>query len=189
MKEDIAKLSDKRLYALLNEEKDAVRDEAFAELYSRYARGIYAYCRRILGSERLAEDAFQETFLTLLKSPKKDKVMSNFNGFLIRIARNICLNEKRRVDFNLGSIENLDLGIEDDNLERSEISKLVVGALEALTDAQKESVVLQLYNDMTYEEIASFLDLPVSTVRNRVARGKRMVRKILAPYFEKEKHK
>jgi RNA polymerase sigma-70 factor, ECF subfamily len=182
---DISKLSDKQLYNLVKNESGKTKEDAFAELYSRYSRGVYAYCRRILGDVVLAEDIFQETFLSFLKTTEQERVMTNVQAFLLRIARNLCLNTNRERKVNLLSIEDFDLGIEDNGLESTELTKLIVTAMDLLTDEQREAVILQVYHDMSYQQMSEFLEIPVSTVRNRVTRGKQQIRQVLAPYFEK----
>jgi RNA polymerase sigma-70 factor, ECF subfamily len=182
---DISKLSDKQLYCLVKNENGKMKEEAFAELYTRYSRGVYAYCRRILGNEVLAEDIFQETFLSFLKTTEQERTMTNVQAFLLRIARNLCLNANRERRTQIFSLEDFDFGIEDNRLERTEETKIIISALDLLPDEQKEAVVLQLYQDMSYQDMSDFLGVPVSTVRNRVTRGKQQIRQILAPYFEK----
>jgi RNA polymerase sigma-70 factor, ECF subfamily len=189
MKNKLSSLSDNQLYELIRNEKYELKEEAFAELYARYSRGIYAYCRRILGNESEAEDIFQETFLSFLKSTEKEREMTNVQAFLLRIARNLCLNENRQKRSRVFSLDDFDLGTEDNRMERTEITKIIVSTLELLPEEQKEAVILQIYHDMTYQDMSEFLGLPVSTVRNRVTRGKQQIRNILAPYFEKKEVK
>ncbi|MFC2129813.1 RNA polymerase sigma factor [Bacteroidota bacterium] len=185
MKKGLSKLNDKQLYELVRTDEGKSREDAFAELYARYSRGIYAYCRRILGNEILAEDIFQETFLSFLQSTERERKMTNVQAFLLRIARNLCLNANRQRKTRLLSLEDLELGSEDNRMEKSEVSQIIISALDLLTDEQREAVVLQLYEDMSYLDMSEFLGLPISTVRNRVTRGKQRIREILAPYFEK----
>ncbi len=188
MKKEISQLSDKELYELIEQEGDN-KEPAFAELYSRYARGIYAYCFRIIGNRQIAEDIFQETFLSFLQSTGQERNMTNVQAFLLRIARNLCLNVNRVNRSRVLSLDDLNIGVEDNRAERNELSKLIVSALDLLPQDYREAVVLQLYNDMSYQEISEFLDLPISTIRNRVTRGKQKIREILAPYFETKKIK
>ena len=122
-----------------------------------------------------------------MKSIEKERNMTNVQAFLLRIARNLCLNANRNKQHQLVTLDELELGIDDKKYENSEISKLVVSALDLLKDDYKEALVLQLYYDMSYKEISDFLNLPISTIRNRVTRGKQEIRRILAPYFEREK--
>ena len=183
---DLSKKNDKQLYDLIKNESGKIKEDAFAELYARYSKGIYAYCRRILGSDSLAEDVFQETFLSFLKTTEQQREMTNVQAFLLRIARNICLNTNRERRTKLISLDEFSFGVDDDRYEKSELSKIIVNAVELLSEEQKESVVLQLYYDMSYKEISDFLNLPISTIRNRITRGKQSIREVLAPYFEKD---
>lgn len=176
--------SDIDLYNLILENKSH-KELAFAELYNRYSRKIYYYCFRIMGNQQQAEDAFQETFLNFLQSVNPDRVMTNVGGFLLRIARNICHKHNRDKRKLLVSINDIDLSFNDESLEKKELASMVVASLELLSEEQREALILQIYYDMSYAEIAEFLGVPVSTVRNWIVRSKRKVCKILAPYFER----
>ncbi len=182
-----SKYSDLELYEIIRQSDKKSREFAFEELYSRYAKGIYAYCYRILGNNLLAEDIFQETFLSFLKAIEKERVMTNVQAFLLRIARNLCLNANRDKNNNLVKLDEFEFGILDKKYENAEITKILVSALDLLKEDYKEALILQIYYDMSYKEISDFLNLPISTIRNRVTRAKQEVRRILAPYFEKEK--
>lgn len=89
-----AHVSDIELYAALKNGK-SVSEPAFAELYARYSPRIFAYCRRILGNRESAQDAFQETFIRFFNSAQQNREMTNVPAYLLRIARNICLNMQR----------------------------------------------------------------------------------------------
>lgn len=179
---EYSKLNDIELYSKLrgtHEEKEA----AFNELYSRYSNQIYRYCRRILCNEALCEDIYQETFLKFLQSAEKEKEMTNVFAYLLKIARNLCLNAQEK-KVNSVPLDNIEVVFEDTQYEKAELSKLVAMALELLNDQYREALVLQTYNDMSYEEISETLEVPVSTVRNWVVRAKKKVREILTPYLE-----
>lgn len=176
--------SDIKLYNLICEDENS-KELAFAELYNRYSRKIYFYCFRMLGNQQQAEDAFQETFLNFLQSVSRDRVMTNVGGFLLRIARNVCHKHFRNIRKQVVSINDIDLSFIDESLEKKELASMVVASLELLSEEQRECLILQVYYDMSYVEIAEFLGVPVSTVRNWIVRSKRKVSKILAPYFER----
>src|SRR5437870_9647543 len=91
-------LSDKELCEALRESGES-REQAFAELYRRYASRIYQYARRILNRDTEAEDILQETFLKFLQILKKETVIENVPAYLLRIARNLALRtgSKRQV--------------------------------------------------------------------------------------------
>ncbi|MFM8437974.1 MAG: RNA polymerase sigma factor [Candidatus Kapaibacterium sp.] len=179
--EDLRSYPDTELYALLCDEKR--KERAFTELYSRYSQRVYLYCRKILGDDQAARDIFQDTFIRFLNSADSTRDMTNVPAFLLRIARNLCLNWKRDHGSRTVEFNELDIGTHDRQVESRELANLISMALELLPEDHREAVVLQMYHGMSYEEIGEQLHVPVSTVRNWVVRAKKKMRDILAPYF------
>ncbi len=182
MNEDYSKFTDSELYKLLNEESK-LKEKAFKEIYTRHSGKIYAYCRRVVGDRNKADDLFQETFLKLLQSISIDKEMSNLSGYMIKIARNLCLKYKSQQNVNLVSIEDFEIPTNDNILEGTELSSLISMALDLLQEEHREALVLQAYDGMTYSEIAEIQEVPVTTVRNWIVRAKQRLREILTPYL------
>ncbi len=178
----LQQMDDLEVYQLLKQETE--KEAAFKELYSRHSARVFAYCKRILSDQEAAEDIFQDTFLSFLKSAEQDREMTNVPAFLLRIARNLCLNKKREKRKYHISIDDIDLGYNDNVFENKEISELIARAMDLLPDEFREAIVLQTYNGMSYNEIAEFCNVPMTTVRNWIARGKRKLKEILEPYFE-----
>ena len=174
--------TDARLYAMLRE-KGKARDLAFRELYARHSPRVWLYCLKIMGEHTAAEDVFQGTFLRFLQSAEVDREMTNVPGYLLRIARNLCLNTKAKMQPVARPIEEWELVTEEHEIESRELEQLVATALDLLPEDQREAFVLQAYNGLSYKEIAEVIDRPVTTVRNRVVRAKRRIREILAPYL------
>ena len=182
----MAKYSDQELFDLIG---DAGSDAecAFAELYNRYSPRVYAYCRRFIGNETEAQDVFQETFIRFHQSADGKREMTNAPAFLLRIARNLCVNLKRRTKSNVSFEEYMSPDYEDKS-DQKELLKLVKGALELLSGDYREVFVLREYDGMSYQEIAKITDQPLSTVKVRIFRAKQKIREILEPYmteFEK----
>ncbi len=174
--------SDVELYEFLR--VDSMREAAFAEIYARYNQRVYMYCRKILADDTAADDVFQDTFIRFLRSVQDEREMTNVAAFLLRIARNLCLNWKR--DHKSRSVEFQDFHLPntDHQVESREVAQLITMALDLLSEEYREALVLQLYHGMSYEEIGEHMQVPVSTVRNWVVRSKKRMRDILAPYFE-----
>ena len=61
---------------------------------------------------------------------------------------------------------------------------MIDSALNLIPEEQAEAFMLQVYQGMSYNEIAEFFEVPVSTVRNWVVRAKKKLRDILIPYLE-----
>ena len=175
--------SDTDLYYALAEE-GAQREAAFAELYTRYSSRIFLYCRRVLGDTPQAEDVFQETFLRFLNSVDVNRKMTNVPAYLLRIARNLCLNAKRSKKHNIVAFEDFNYPVHNNAYEREELTQLVATALDLLSEEYREAFVLQAYNGLSYAEIAEVVGVPLTTVRNRVVRAKKKIQQILTPYLE-----
>jgi len=180
MAESVRSASDIQLYALLR--TDAEREAAFAELYARYSSRVWLYCRRIVGDEALADDLFQDTFLRFLKSAAQERKMTNVPAYLLRIARNLCLNAKRDHKTTV-ALEDFHFQFEDRSAEHAELARLVAMALDLLPDDHKEALSLQTYGGLSYKEIADIMDVPMTTVRNWIVRAKKRMREILSPYL------
>ncbi len=181
MAKSIDKYNDSELYYMLSSDKK-MADKAFAELYNRHSSRIYAYCRRFLGNKEDAQDVFQETFMRFLDSTKHERVMTNVPAFMLKIARNLCVNIKRR-DKNPVSFE--EYMVQDDTSDNNnELLKLIKMALEILPDEYKDIFVLREYDGLSYQDISDITELPLSTVKIRIYRAKQKIREILEPYLK-----
>ena len=177
-----AKMSDIELYAELKLEKPS-SEKAFAELYARYSPRIFAYCRRILGDYDRAQDAFQETFVKFFNSAQQEREMTNVPAYLLRIARNLCLNMQRSNKSQI-SLEEYHLPSSYDmSHDKKELLSLITQAMETLPLDYKEAFILREYEGLSYQEIADMTESSLSTVKIRIYRAKQKIRDILAPYI------
>ncbi len=177
----LEQLGDTELFALLNSDKKTA-GKAFEEIYARYGQRVYAYCRRVLSTKEEAEDMFQETFINFYNSRKDEKNMTNLSAYLVKIARNLCLNyrrfEKKKLHF-----EDMAEISQENRYDRDELLNLIKMALELLPEEYREMFVLREYNGMSYTEIAEVTDTSVQLVKTRLHRAKEKIRQILAPYL------
>ncbi|MCB0712851.1 MAG: RNA polymerase sigma factor [Ignavibacteriae bacterium] len=179
-------LSDGALCQMIADEDGNKRGElAFTELYQRYARRIHAYCFRILSSTEDAEDAFQETFLRFHKTVKAGGVMTNVSGLIFTIARNLCINlKKKNTRWASDDIDDHTISSYDSTYDQKELLNLVKTSLELINPDYREAFVLREYNGFSYDEIARMLDVSVPTAKIRVFRAKEKIRKVLEPYLK-----
>jgi RNA polymerase sigma-70 factor (ECF subfamily) len=173
--------SDKELVELLEtKEKEA----AFKELYHRYSAQVHAYCLRVLNNQELAEDIFQETFIRFFKKININRGKTNVPGFLITIARNLCLNYKRDVRPTV-SMEGMDFPLNQDmSYEKKELLDLINNALELIEFEYREAFILREYDGMPYKEIAEITGITIGNAKSRVFRAKKKIKEILAPYLK-----
>ncbi|MBE0645746.1 MAG: RNA polymerase sigma factor [Bacteroidetes bacterium] len=155
-------------------------DAAFAELYAGYRQGVYLYCTRFLSDRPAAEDIFQEVFLNLLERVRGGNEIENVQAYLLRSARNRCLNviRDRKYPKDVDELAEFLPGGEDvvvgeyENLE---------SALQELPAVNREALLLCEYQGYSYDEIAQMTEVPVTTVRKRIFRARQRLRQILSP--------
>ena len=179
---DFSKYTDEELIKIIKGTKPD-SDYAFSEIYDRYGIRINAYIRTILNDKQLSEDIFQETFIRFYQKVKSEYENGTIIGFLITIARNLCLNVKRDTKSTI-SIDDYDLIYQDNkSYEESEITDLLLRALDLLDNEYREPIVMRFFNDMPYEEIAEVLDITSARARYLVFTGKHKMKELLEPYL------
>lgn len=182
MKNQTSQYSDQELCILLSDQGSSA-DAAFAEIYSRYSSRLHAYCVKILNDYEEASDIFQETFIRFVQAVRNKNEMSNVPAFLLRIARNLCLNAKRDKKQTTEPLDYM-LVSEDRNYDKKQLLDLIDDALSKLTDEYKEAFVLREYDGFSYQEIAEITGLSLSNVKIRVVRAKNQIRELLQPYIK-----
>jgi RNA polymerase sigma-70 factor (ECF subfamily) len=171
--------------------------EAFDNLITRYSADIYAILFRITENPEEAADLTQETFLSALKSIRTFRGESELKTWLFRIAVNHSRNRfrwwKRRkkdstvsLDAPIGdsnsTVSDLIAGSEasaEDTVLRHEREAAIRKALLELPEIYREAIVLCDIEGLSYEEIASALEINIGTVKSRIARGRDELRKRL----------
>ncbi len=175
-------LSDIELFNLLKKDKKE-SPEAFKELYSRYSSRIYAYCRRFVGYKEEAEDIFQDTFKKFYEAAQQEREMTNVYGFIIKIARNLCINSKRNQKRTIEIDDTLNISTKS-RQDKEEMLDLIKQAIDELPAEYKDVLILREYQGLSYIEIAEMTNLSLGTVKVRIFRAKDKIRTILKPYME-----
>lgn len=178
---------------LIREIKDG-NVECYAELVRRYERKIYAFILHMLSShhqESLAEDLCQETFYKAFRSIHSFRdVEATFSTWLYTIARNTVLSELRKsrnsevfID-DTGQMTTASFDrLPEQELLRSEREELVRKAIENLPEKQRSALILREYEQMEYKEIATVLNLTVSSVKSLLFRARNSIKIQLETYF------
>ena len=159
-------------------------DEALAEaanggdrraleiLLARHVDRVHAICRRVTGHPEDALDATQEALIAVTRGLARYDGRSRFTTWLYRVATNAALDELRR---RKRRPEPAELGDEAGPaaVESVVAARLDVdAALAGLSPEFRAAVVLRDLCDLDYSEIADVLDVPIGTVRSRIARGR-----------------
>ena len=144
-------------------------------LYEAHGPALLAYLRRLAGGREMAEDLLHETFSCALRRPERMAEVVTPRAWLFRIARNVAISSLRKGRDHtepLGDVaERTD--VEDPRLDRMR------RAIAALPDALREAIELRLRQELTYEEMAAVLAIPVGTVRSRLHRAVQQLREAM----------
>jgi RNA polymerase sigma factor (sigma-70 family) len=159
------------------------RDEtAFGALVSRHGPMVLGVCRRILRDENDVEDAFQATFLILVRRASAIRRGELVSHWLHGVARRVAVRAKaqavRRRVHEPSGLENVEIsgGQSTDEASRHDLRMIIDQELAALPVALRAPVVLCYLEGMTHDEAARRLSWPVGTVRSRLARARDRLR-------------
>ena len=150
--------------------------EAFNLLVHQWEKPIYNFIFRLIGDREEAMDLCQESFMKAYRELRTLKDRDRFSAWLYRIAHNTCYSRLRK-DIGRTFVElDPDVGSHRSHVE----SRLAVEkALQHLPEEQREVVVLKVFHDLKFEEIALIQSAPVSTVKSRLYMGFEKLRSIL----------
>ena|ERR1051326_9141267 len=152
--------------------------EAFAELYARYREPLYGFFRRRLANQERAEDLAQEAFLAVIRSRVRYEPRAQVRTYLYGIALKLVAAERRKFS---GNEPQLDEEHEPSQDSSTEQGVWVRQALEKLDAAEREILMLREYEQLSYDEIAELMRLPVNTVRSRLFRARMALKQLLQP--------
>jgi RNA polymerase sigma-70 factor (ECF subfamily) len=159
--------SDEQLYARVKQGDM----RAFDELYARYESRLFGFLMSQTGSRADAEDLFHESFLSALKAREVTFESGSFSSWLYRIARNKILNRRRseaRGGKALTRLPERDAPPRaDDGMATREMFEALDGAVARLPDSLSEIYHLRS-SGLSYEEIASVLEIPLGTLKSRM---------------------
>ena len=172
-------------------------NQAFEELVLRYKNSLYQYILSLVKDESVAEDVFQEVFISLFKHAKTYQAQGKFKAWLFLAARNKVLNYWRDHKNNTSLDQTDDDGnayLQDtlsdnsrpvlDELNWRELQETVRQAIEQLPPRQKEMMYLRQY--MSFQEIADTVQRPLGTVLADCHRAVKKVRQLIAQQTAQE---
>ncbi len=154
-------------------------EAALRVLIQRHAPMVMGICRRVLGDEAAAEDAFQATFLVLVRkadSLRSHEMITNWMyGVALRTARNErAKTARRRHVERQGAIARSDWPSEE--LEKAKVRSVIDEELVKLPERYRVPVILCYLEGLRHEEIAQRLGCPLGTVESRLSRARAQLR-------------
>jgi RNA polymerase sigma-70 factor (ECF subfamily) len=163
----------------------------FADLVTRYKNLVYSVILRMVNDREEANDLAQEVFVKIYKNLDKYYPDYKFSTWTIRIATNHVIDYRRKKHAETVPIEDVEFGLsgeespETDYIRREQNEELrrIVGDL---PDMYKIPIVLYHEQGLSYQEIADIIHEPLSKVKNRIFRGRRMLKESLQNLRRKE---
>jgi len=173
-------------------------EAAFEQLVRRNAQKIHTLVYRFLGEATMVEDLTQEVFLRVHRTASSYQPIAKFSTWLYRITANLSFNvlRARRKGRAVQSAaaddgELLDRNVPDKRheppykrMETAELADKIAHAVNALSENQKIAIILNKYEQKSYEEIAEVLDCSTMAVKSLLSRARGNLRKALRRYVQ-----
>jgi len=169
--------------------------EAFERQTERLFPSVFGTALRLTRSREDAEDLAQEAIVRAYDAYDRFDG-TNFKAWILRIVTNLYINKyrQRQRGPQMGSLDeegalepvSADNELPDRLLFDNALGTEIEQALEAVPVDFRTAVILSDIEGLSYQEIAEATDVPIGTVRSRLARGRSMMRKILEDYATRE---
>ncbi len=171
---------------LLADELLAVRCQlgepaAFDALVDRWHEPLWRYVRRLSDGEEAAADVVQDVWLRVLRGMPQLRDPARLRAWLFGIARRAVLDRVRRryAEPEPLSVDDVDLAAPDDRDDLAEELALMHEELARLPFTEREVLALFYLQELTLGQIAEIVGAPVGTVKSRLFRARRMLRRTL----------
>ena len=158
-------------------------EHAFRTLVARHGRMVRTICRRVLDRAEDAEDAFQATFLVLVRRGASIRDRTALVGWLHEVAYRVAVKVRARI-LRRRAVERRGAALSPDRIEPdnqgqeatwNELRPIVQEEVFRLPEEYRLPVVLGYLEGKTNEEVAALLRWPVGTVKGRLARARRLL--------------
>ena len=162
---------------------------AFEELVRLHEKKVYALALRMCGNSEDAADVAQEAFLSAWRGLPSFRGEAGFSTWLYRLTSNAAIDQLRK-----GKRQREEASLDDGDLpldvpdrqpgpqeaaESAELQRAVADGLRELSEDHRQILLLREYQGLSYDEIAQALEVDLGTVKSRISRARRALRKIL----------
>ena len=185
-----AGLSDRQLLERFAACRDATAESAFEILVLRHGPMVFRVCRNVLRDPNDVQDAFQATFLVLVRRRGAVRHLESLGGWLYGVANRVAAQARveaarRRTIEGLAALRVVE-AFETSDPQSDEFGPIIQEEVRRLPEKYREAVVLCYWEGLTHEQAAAQLGIPLGTVRSRLGRARellhrRLTRRGLAP--------
>lgn len=178
-------------------------EESFRKLFSRYQIRIINFCFRFCNDPVLAEDLAQEVFLRIYRGARRYRPKARFSTWIYRIAVNVCLNEARKLKKSYLT-QSIDHPVQsdapdadhrlpeygddthvpaDDMMVNRLRDEKITAALAKLPEQQRAAVLLRIYDEFSYREIAHQMSATEAKVKTLIFRARQQMKQTLKEWL------
>lgn len=176
-----------RKILLMDEEQNIIKsiangdEEALRILYEDTSKNVFYYLFRLVNNKEMAEDLMIETYTQVWLSAKKFRGDSGVLTWILGIARNLTMNEIKKKDYSHRDLTSNEFMLAEQlkTICQKELTYIMSEALKRLSFKHQEVLDLIFIHELTYEEIAKILNIPINTVKTRIFYAKKQLREIL----------
>jgi RNA polymerase sigma-70 factor, ECF subfamily len=169
--------------------------DLFAELVDRYQRRLVNYLNRLLRNLDEAHELAQEVFLKVYQALDRYDPRYRFSTWIFRVAQNSAIDHVRKRRLKMVSLNRPD---EEDgrdwdlpsgdrdaygDLRNRERGEAIRRAVDELPWEYRDLIAMRHYAEMSYDEIARARDMPLGTVKNKLFRGRQMLKEQLGEFL------
>ena len=142
--------------------------KAFSELVKRHQRGLLRMSLRFVKDIDNAEDVVQESFIKAFQKLNSFEGRSSFKSWLYQITVNTARNKLRENKHVTTDLEDVQLGVNavaESSLVQVAVAKMLQAEVDKLPFKQKTALVLRVYEDLSFNEIADIMECPYDTAK------------------------
>ncbi|RPI63365.1 MAG: RNA polymerase sigma factor [Ignavibacteriales bacterium] len=159
----------------------------FTILFNKYKKRIYNYALKMLNDKMRADDIVQDVFIKLFENLNNIHNKQSIQFWLFKTARNemmVFLRNTKNKKFITEAVDIENFEIENkislaDEIENTELKKLILNELEVMNEDFSEVFVLKEYSGLSYKEIASLLEIDEDLVKSRLYKARqKLINKI-----------
>jgi RNA polymerase sigma-70 factor, ECF subfamily len=171
---------------------------SFGVLVERYQHRLVSFLHRMLRDVDTAHDLAQEVFLRVYQALDRYDPQFKFSTWTFRVAHNLGIDELRRRRVRWVPLQRPEGGEEDmpaerdlpsmgptpyQDLRNEQRGDAIQRAIDGLPGDYRELIVMRHYAELSYEEIAQLKRMPLGTVKNKLFRGRQMLKEKLAAHL------
>ncbi|MCR2820059.1 RNA polymerase sigma factor [Lederbergia panacisoli] len=154
--------------------------QAYTHIINKYKNQLYATILRMTKNPHDAQDLVQEAFIKVYYQLEKYNERGSFSGWFYSVAINHCMDEFRKKRYKQVEMTEKIMGKNPNHPEvvflKREENRQLEQLLSTLPEDERMIILLRYVNELSYEEISELVDVPISTVRNKLHRAKKKLR-------------